>query len=135
MITNINEFKKLNENQLDDILQQANDILKQYQEGPQQNNVIIFLNENDVDYNNQTDLEMLLYYLKRNPDEVNESLINEASMREEYILVKGDNIIAGSIDKDKIMDKFKSHGTPKDGRPSSQVSVQKKIKESVYKEK
>ena len=133
MITSINEFKKLNENQLDDILQQANDTLKQYQDGPQQNNVIIFLNENDVDYNNQTDLEMLLYYLKRNPGEVNESLINEASVSEEYILVKGDNIIDSSTDKDKIMDKFKSHGTPKDERPSSQVSIQKKIKESVYK--
>jgi len=35
MITSINEFKKLNENQLDDILQQANDTLKQYQDGPQ----------------------------------------------------------------------------------------------------
>jgi len=47
---------------------------------------------------------------------------------EEYILVKGENIIKNFTDKTKALDAFKQQGKPSDGRPSNQISVWKRIK-------
>lgn len=61
MITNINEWKKYNENT--SALKNANDILNNIKNTPLWNSIITWLNEIDVDYINWSDLDIVIYYL------------------------------------------------------------------------
>jgi hypothetical protein len=45
-------------------LKKANDILRRYINGPEWNEVLRYLNEEDVEYGNWTDIEILIYYLE-----------------------------------------------------------------------
>lgn len=59
-------YKIANEEDQVFILEQADNILSSYKESQIWQQIIIFLNENDVDYSNWSDLKMLSYYLKNN---------------------------------------------------------------------
>lgn len=50
-------------------LVQANTLLKQYKDGPMLNSIITRLNQDDVDYTNWTDLDIIIYYLENYADE------------------------------------------------------------------
>jgi len=88
MITTINEFRKINENNTEDILLKANDILVQYKNGPGWNNVITWFNENDIEYNKWTDLEMLSFYL--NNEDVQESIKENQEPVKKFTNATGD---------------------------------------------
>ena len=77
MIKKFNQYIKESEEYSSEIsiLKEANSILKSYKNSPKWNEMIILFNNEDVGYENWTDLEMLAFYLKYKDD------INDANDR------------------------------------------------------
>lgn len=77
MIKKFNQYiKESNDSELETI-RSANGILKRYKDSPMWNEIISYLNKDEIDYSNWSDLDILDYYISLRKNDINESAGDE----------------------------------------------------------